>query len=98
MFKLFRITNPALVSVILAGVGSAKLIVSPLLALARAARSVPAPLLAVLVTVIVAARRLAGATHSANGSQRATVNWPMVLQEFAFTLHNAKSEGETYQR
>jgi hypothetical protein len=40
------------------------LIVSPFAALARAVRSVPVPLLAVLVTVMVAACRLAGAVAS----------------------------------
>jgi len=66
MFRLFETSNSPLVSVILAGMGSAKLIVSPLLAVARAARSVPAPLSAVLVTVIIAARRWAGVVASAN--------------------------------
>ena len=55
MVTLFEITSSPLVSMIAAGVATEKLIVSPLATLANAARSVPAPLLAVLVTVFVAA-------------------------------------------
>src|SRR5262249_49194234 len=97
MFRLFRIAT-ALASVILAGVSSAKLIVSPSLALARAARRVAARLSAMLVTVIVAARRLAGVAHSANRRLRATVNGPMVLEEFVFTPDSATSAGENDQQ
>src|SRR6058998_2978396 len=52
MVTLFEITSSPLVSMIAAGVATEKLIVSPLATLANAARSVPAPLLAVLVTVL----------------------------------------------
>src|ERR1043166_7982492 len=48
---LLAIKSSPLVNVILAGVVNAKLIVSPFAAPARAARSVPAPLSAGLVTV-----------------------------------------------
>src|SRR5438093_6777728 len=55
MVTLLEMTSWPVVSVIVAGVVRAKLIVSPLAALANAVRSVPGPLLAVLVTVIVVA-------------------------------------------
>src|SRR5258706_4835337 len=54
--KLRLMSNSPLVIQIEPGVGSAKVIVSPLAALAMAARKVPGPLSAVLVTAIVAAR------------------------------------------
>src|SRR5215831_14342931 len=90
--------NVPLLAVIVEGIGSAKLIVSPLFALARAARSVPAPLSAVLVTVIVAARKWANAAASANVRQMANGMWPMVFWAFVFTPDSAKSEDEIYQR
>src|SRR5262245_61796910 len=95
MLTFLATSSSLFVSVILDGVGSAKLMVSPLAALARAERSVPAPLSAVLVTVMVAARRPVGV---APRRKRAGMNWPMILQKFVFTPDSAKSERETYQQ
>src|SRR5215471_8246713 len=95
--RLFTAKLPPLTTTV-EGIGSAKLIVSPFWALARAARSVPAPLSAVLVTVIVAARKWANAAARANVRQRTNGIWPMVFGAFVFTPDSAKSEGETYQR
>src|SRR5260221_561134 len=53
MFTLLETRSSPVVSRIVAGAGSKKLIVSPSAALASAARSVPGPLSSVLVTVIV---------------------------------------------
>src|SRR5690242_4324304 len=87
----------SLVSVIFDGAGREKTMVSPLVATPTAARSVPGPLSAVLVTVIVAARNSAGAIASASVRQRTNGIWPMVLRAFVFTPDSAKSAGETYQ-
>src|ERR1043165_2475829 len=84
MFTLFETRSCPLVSVMVAGAGSAKLIVSPLLALARVARSVPAPLSAVLVTVIVAAWRFAAVTARAEKTQNAREILPMIFRRFVF--------------
>src|SRR5258706_1737511 len=61
MFRVLSKLKAPLVSVIMAGQESEKLIVSPSAALDSAERSVPAPLSAVLVTVMVAAPAICAA-------------------------------------
>ena len=61
MVRLFVKESSPLVSVIVAGVVTEKVIVSPLAARAMAARSEPGPLSAVFETVMVAACKLADA-------------------------------------
>src|SRR5436190_20440327 len=53
MTRLLLIINSPLVSGIVAGIDTEKTMVSPLLALARACRNVPAPLSELFVTVMV---------------------------------------------
>jgi predicted lipid carrier protein YhbT len=67
-----------------AGKLTAKLIVSPSAALASAARSVPAPLSAVLVTVIVAARRVTDVAQSNARHEAATATDVSLVFMFCF--------------
>src|ERR1043166_8605669 len=97
MLTLLETTNSPLVSVIFAGVASAKLMVSPFAALASAPRSEPVPLSAALVTVIVAACRLASAVV-ASMAQKPLLISRIVVRRVLLTPASATSAGDTYQR
>jgi hypothetical protein len=82
MLRLLSINNSPLVSVMVAGRPSEKLMASPLTAVPSAARSVPGPLSAGLVPVIVPAL----AIDAANGeSMRTTITGSLIKQNLTRT-------------